>query len=50
MKVKLTNEEIRAYLNVEAPEFPKYVTQILNLANHNSQGTWPKVVNLQGHL
>jgi len=44
MKVKLTNKEIRESLNIETPEFPKYVTQIINLANQNAQGTRPNVV------
>ena len=42
MKIKLTNEEIRTYLNIETPEFPKYVTQIINLANQNAQEQDPK--------
>jgi len=50
MKIKLTNEEIRSYLNIETPEFPKYVTQILNLANQNAQGTRPKVVGQMSDL
>lgn len=44
MKIKLKNEEIKALLNIETPEFPKYTTQIINLANQNAQGTRPKVV------
>ncbi|MBI5598556.1 MAG: MjaI family restriction endonuclease [Deltaproteobacteria bacterium] len=44
MRIKLTNEAIRKSLEVAAPSFPKYVTQILNLANQNAQGTRPKVV------
>ncbi len=44
MKIKISNEEIREYLNVQPPEFPKYTTQIINLANQNAQGTRPKVV------
>lgn len=44
MKITLTNEEIRRFLEVEAPVFPKYVTQIINLANQNAQGTRPRVV------
>jgi hypothetical protein len=44
MKIKISNEEIRDYLNVQPPEFPKYTTQIINLANQNAQGTRPKVV------
>lgn len=50
MKIKLTNKEIREYLNIETPEFPKYVTQILNLANQNAQGTRPKVVGQMSEL
>jgi uncharacterized protein YukE len=44
MKIKLTNEQIREALEIESPSFPKYVTQIINLANQNAQGTRPKVV------
>lgn len=44
MKIKLTNEQIREALEIESPAFPKYVTQIINLANQNAQGTRPKVV------
>ena len=50
MKIKLTNEEIREYLDIESPEFPKYVTQILNLANQDAQGTRPKVVGQMSDL
>ncbi|HCG76858.1 MAG: restriction endonuclease [Candidatus Omnitrophica bacterium CG1_02_41_171] len=50
MKIKLTNEEVRKYLDIESPEFPKYVTQILNLANQNAQGTRPKVVGQMSDL
>ncbi|BCB95269.1 type II restriction endonuclease MjaI [Dissulfurispira thermophila] len=44
MKIKLINEQIRETLGIESPVFPKYVTQIINLANQNAQGTRPKVV------
>jgi len=50
MKIKLTNDEIRAALDIENPEFPKYVTQVLNLANQNAQGTRPKVVGQMSDL
>jgi len=33
MKVKITIEEIRKYLDIETPEFPKYVAPLINLAN-----------------
>lgn len=44
MKIKLTNEDIRKSLEIPSPSFPKYVSQIINLANQNAQGTRPKVV------
>jgi hypothetical protein len=44
MKIKLTNKEIRKSLELEPPSFPKYVSQIINLANQNAQGTRPRVV------
>ena len=50
MKIKLTNEEIRQSLDIKTPEFPKYVTQIINLANQNAQGTRPKVVGQMSEL
>jgi len=50
MKIKLTSDEIKKILDIESPEFPKYVTQILNLANRNAQGTRPKVVGRMSEL
>jgi len=44
MKIKLRNEEIRKSLEIPTPSFPKYVSQIINLANQNAQGTRPRVV------
>ncbi len=44
MKIKLTNDEIRKALEISSPTFPKYVTQIINLANQNAQWTRPRVV------
>jgi len=41
-KIKIENEI--KYLDIENFTFPKYVTQILNLANQNAQGTRPKTV------
>lgn len=40
MKIKLSNAEIQEYV-IKSPtyEFPKYTTQIMNLANQNSQAT-----------
>lgn len=42
--IKIKNDELIAEISGEAKEFPKYTTQIMNLANQNSQGTRPKVV------
>jgi len=50
MKIKIKNEEIRKHLNIETPDFPKYSTQILNLANQNAQGTRPEVVGQMSEL
>jgi hypothetical protein len=50
MKIKLSNEEIRGYLDIETPEFPTYTTQLLNLANQNAQGTRPKIVGQMSEL
>lgn len=44
MQIKLKNADIRAYLSGSAPEFPKYSTQLMNIANQNSQATRPKHV------
>jgi hypothetical protein len=44
VKLKLSAEQIRNILEVEPPDFPKYTTQLLNLANQNAQGTRPSVV------
>jgi hypothetical protein len=41
---KIKNSELVEEIVGEAKQFPKYTTQIINLANQNSQGTRPKVV------
>lgn len=43
-KVKISFAQIKKYLGSSVEEFPKYSTQILNLANQNSQATRPKIV------
>ena len=50
MKVKIGIKEIRKYLNIETPEFPKYVTSLINLANQYAQGTRPRVVGQMSEL
>ena len=44
IKIKISNEEIKELINIEKIDFPKYTTQIVNLANQNAQWTRPKVV------
>lgn len=45
MKIKLSNAEIQEYVvKAQTYEFPKYTTQIMNLANQNSQATRPRNV------
>jgi hypothetical protein len=50
MIIKIKNEELIQELIGETKEFPRYTTQILNLANQNSQGTRPKVVGQLSEL
>jgi uncharacterized protein YukE len=50
MKVKISIEEIRKYLDIETPEFPKYAAPLINLANQYAQGTRPKVVGQMSDL
>jgi len=49
-KIKIKNEEIEQLLGKEAIAFPKYTTQIMNLANSNAQGTRPRVVGQMSDL
>jgi MjaI restriction endonuclease len=44
MRIKLTNEQIRQALEIPSPSFPKYLRQLINVANQNAQGTRPRVV------
>lgn len=50
MIIKVGNEELREELVNGTKEFPRYTTQILNLANQNAQGTRPKVVGQLSEL
>ncbi|MCX7909791.1 MAG: MjaI family restriction endonuclease [Ignavibacteria bacterium] len=43
-KILITTEEIRNLLNLSSPEFDKYVSSLINLANRFSQATRPNVV------
>ncbi len=49
-RIKIKNSEIRELLGSQSFEFPKYSTQIINLANQNAQGTRPSVVGQMSDL
>ena len=49
-KVKISNSEVQEFLSGAAVSFPKYTTQIMNLANQNAQGTRPKIVGQMSDL
>ena len=48
--LKIKNAELIKELIGEVKDFPKYTTQIINLANQNSQGTRPRVVGQLSEL
>ena len=50
MQIKLKNTEIQEYVNAPAGEFPKYTTQLMNIANQNSQATRPRHVGQLSEL
>lgn len=50
MNVKISAKEIRKYLDIETPEFPKYTAALINLANQYAQGTRPRVVGQMSEL
>jgi len=49
-EIKLDVEKEFKRVIGELPKFPKYTTQIINLANQNAQGTRPKVVGQLSEL
>jgi hypothetical protein len=50
VKIKLNNEEIVRLLELPSTEFPKYTTQLINLASQNAQATRPRVVGQMSEL
>ena len=50
MELKIKNSQITQDVVGKVVEFPKYTTQIINLANQNAQGTRPKVVGQMSEL
>ena len=49
-KIKIENDELTQDLVGKTIEFPKYTTQLMNLANSNAQGTRPRVVGQMTEL
>ena len=50
MKIRISAEEIRSYLSAETPEFSKYASPLINLANQYAQGTRPRIVGQMSEL
>jgi hypothetical protein len=50
MELIIKNARVTADVVGKVSEFPKYTTQIMNLANQNAQGTRPKVVGQMSEL
>ena len=50
MKKKISFRELKEYLGTPIYDFPKYSTQLLNVANQNAQATRPKVVGQLSEL
>ncbi len=50
MKTIIKSAELVELLDGTPAEFPKYVTQIINLANQNAGGTRPRIVGQQTEL
>jgi hypothetical protein len=50
MKLKIKNDELQMDITGDKPDFSKYTTQIINLANQNAQATRPNVVGQMSDL
>ena len=50
MKLKIPNSEVQELLSGKTYTYPKYATQIMNLANQNAQGTRAKIVGQMSDL
>lgn len=50
MKIKIPNSEVQELLSGENIAYPKYTTQLMNLANQNAQGTRAKIVGQMSDL
>jgi hypothetical protein len=49
-KINISNPDVEILLNATKFEFPKYVTQYINLVNGNAQGTRPRIVGQMSDL
>jgi uncharacterized protein YukE len=47
---KIKNEELQIDMTGDKPEFPRYTSQVINLANQNAQGTRPNIVGQMSEL
>lgn len=50
MKIKIPNTEVQHLITDKEISFPRYTTQLINLANSNAQGTRPKIVGQMSEL
>jgi hypothetical protein len=50
MKFKIKNDELQIDMTGDKPEFPRYSTQVINLANQNAQGTRANIVGQMSEL
>ncbi|MFI3259065.1 MAG: MjaI family restriction endonuclease [Rikenellaceae bacterium] len=50
MKLKITNSEVESEVTNRDYLYPKYASQIINLANQNSQATRPRIVGQMSDL
>jgi len=49
-KIKVMNKDVQETVTEMSPVFPKYSSQLMNLANQDSQGTRPRIVGQMSEL
>ncbi len=50
MKIRIPHAEVQEMLAEKNYSYPKYATQVMNLANQNAQGTRPRIVGQMSDL
>lgn len=50
MKITIPNAELQSIAAGQPYQYPKYTTQLINLANQNAQGTRPRIVGQMTEL